>query len=382
MGNWIALLNDVCVIIFDLLLYVQMTTLRRNKTKNKRILYAGCAVIVVFYILAVFVLSWPVSISAFVCMTIPSLALFWALCKYRDARFFLTFCFVDTVSLIVGFIARYIGILLGDAGGVLALVLTLLLFTIIYRTGKPYFKKYRESLEFIDEGWKKITCSAVIIYITLIFCAAYPKPLIERQEYLLPYLVMCIMVLSFYVVTLASIAMIRKTHEQSIQLKKQQKWFVMAYVDALTGIPNRMAYMEKIHELERMKDTAASVAIVVMDLDNFKDINDALGHSMGDEVLRRAAKCLSDSFSGDSSTVYRIGGDEFAAVAVGVGEDELSKKLEALGEFRDSDIKYSISCGYSFVDRSEDNAVDRAFSRADAIMYANKAQKTSSGYAE
>ena len=376
MEKWITLLSDLCVMIFDLMLYTQMTTLRENKVRNRRILYAGCVVIVAFYILAVFVLSWPASVSALVCMTLPSLALFWLLCKYRDARFFLTFCFVDTVSLIIGYMARYVGILFGNIGGILAIAVMLTSFILIYRAGKPYFQRYREALEFIDSGWKQLTYSAALIYITMIFCVAYPKPLIERPEYFLSYLVISVMVLSFYTVFLINIAVTKKVYEQSIRLKEQQKWFRAAYIDALTEIPNRAAYIEKIHELERMEDQTASVAIMVMDLDHFKDINDTWGHSAGDEVLRRAANCLSGCFSDKNSTVYRIGGDEFAVIAVGAKEDELSRKLKALGEVQSGDIPYSISFGHSFVDRSEKNAVDQAFSRADAMMYAHKTQKS------
>ena len=327
MGKWITLLNDLCVLVFDLMLYTQMTTLREDKVRNRRILYAGCAVIVGFYILAVFVLLWPASISAFVCMTLPSLALFWLLSKYRDARFFLTFCFVDTVSLIIGYMARYAGILFGNIGGMLVLAVMLLSFILIYRAGKPYFQRYREALEFIDHGWKWLACSAALIYITMIFCAVYPAPLIRRPEYFLPYFVISVMVLSFYTVFLINITITRKVYEQSIRLKEQQKWFRAAYIDALTEIPNR------------------------------------------------AANCLSDCFSEENSTVYRIGGDEFAVIVVGAKEDMLLRKLKALEEAQSSDRSYSISAGYAFVDRSEKNAVNQAFSRADAMMYAHKTQK-------
>ncbi len=368
-------MSDICVIIFDLLVYIQMTPLRNNTTRNRMVLYTGCSVIVIFYIVAVYVLSWPVSVSAFVCMTIPSLLLFWIFCKYRDARFFLTFCFVDTVSLIIGYIARYIGILLGSGGNILATAIMLLSFIFIYRSGKPYFEKYRESLDFIDTGWKRLTLSAVFIYITMIFTAVYPRPLIERLEYGLPYLVMSVMVLSFYVVFLTDIAMARKVYEQNLQLREQQKWFKMAYIDALTEIPNRMAYMEKIHELERMGNQIASVAIIILDLDHFKDINDTWGHGIGDEVLKQAASRLSHLFSGTDSTVYRIGGDEFAVIAIGTGENTIIMKLEDLETVQEGDVPYSISSGYSFIDRSEKNSINQAFARADEMMYANKMRK-------
>ncbi len=376
MEKWIELANDLCVIIFDLLLYTQMTVLRGRQSRSRKILFAGCVVIVAFYTVAVCVLNWAVSISALVCMTLPSLVLFFALSKYRDARFLLTFCFVDTVSLIMGYIARYIGIVIGKAGGIIAIVLMLILFVFIYKYGRPYFMRYRELLEYISTGWKRLTFTAALIYIVMIFLAAYPKPLIERQEYLISYLALSIMVLSFYVVFITSITTTEKVYRQSEQLKEQQKWFKMAYIDALTEIPNRMAYMEKVHELERVGECAEKIAVVMMDMDNFKAINDTCGHDAGDEVLRRAAKHLSSCFSGEGSTVYRVGGDEFAAIVIGVGEDEIIVRLKALDGVHDGEPPFSVSYGYSFVDRSEDNAVNRAFTRADAMMYENKTKKS------
>lgn len=376
MEKWIELANDLCVIIFDLLLYTQMTVLRGRQSRSRKILYAGCAVIVAFYTVAVFILNWAVSVSALVCMTLPSLVLFFALSKYRDARFFLTFCFVDTVSLIVGYITRYVGIVFGKVGGIAAIVLMLIAFVFIYKKGKPYFERYRELLEYINTGWKRLTFSAAFIYIVLIFLAAYPRPLIERPEYFIPYLVMSLMVLSFYTVFITSITTTEKVYRQSLQLKEQQKWFKMAYIDALTEIPNRMAYMEKVHELERANDCKEKVAIIMMDMDNFKAINDTRGHDAGDEALRRAAKYLTSCFSGDESTVYRVGGDEFSAIVIGIGKDEIIEKLKALDGVQNGEPPFSVSYGYSFVDRSEDNAVNRAFTRADAMMYENKTKKS------
>lgn len=376
MEKWIELVNDLCVIIFDLLLYTQMTVLRGRQSRSRKILYAGCVVIVAFYAVAIYVLNWPASISALVCMTLPSLALFFALSKYRDTRFFLTFCFVDTVSLIVGYITRYVGIVFGKVGGIVAIVLMLTAFVFIYKKGKPYFERYRELLEYINTGWKRLTFSAAFIYIVLIFLAAYPRPLIERPEYFIPYLVLSLMVLSFYTVFITSITTTEKVYRQSIQLKEQQKWFRMAYIDALTEIPNRMAYMEKVHELERANDCEEKVAVIMMDMDNFKAINDTYGHDAGNEALRRAAKYLTSCFSDEGSTVYRVGGDEFAAIVIGIGKDEIIEKLKALDGVQNGEPPFSVSYGYSFVDRSEDNGVNRAFTRADAMMYENKTKKS------
>lgn len=376
MEQWIALLGDICVIVFDLLLYTQMTALRKDTPRNRGILFTGCCLIVLFYFVAVYMLAWPMAISAFVCMTLPSLALFWTFSKYRDARFFLTFCFVDTVSLIIGYITRYIGILLGSSGNVVSIAVMLLCFVFIYKAATPHFEKYRNMLECITTGWKRLTISTATIYITIIFTAAYPKPLIERPEYHLPYLMINVMVISFYLVFFTSLSSTQKVYEQSKQLQEQQKWFKMAYVDALTEIPNRMAYLEKIHELERAKDHTPAAAVIMIDLDRFKSINDTWGHSAGDRILRHAAQRMTAAFSGDEGMVYRIGGDEFAILTVGLSEEVIRDKLKSLEQAQCDGVPYSISYGYAFVRVQEDNAVEQAFSQADKMMYANKSRKT------
>lgn len=257
-------------------------------------------------------------------------------------------------------------------GSILSIAFMLLLFVLIFKVGEPYLKKYREILDFVETGWKRLACSAAMIYIFMIFIAVYPSPLIERPEYNPVYLVLSCMVLSFYVVILTNISMTKKVYDQAARLKEQQKWFNMAYNDALTGIPNRMAYMEKIHAVERMEDQTVPVAIVVMDLVHFKEINDTWGHTAGDEALKKAAGFLAELFSDEGCTVYRIGGDEFAVIAVGVQEHTLLCRLETLGNFRGGDISWSISTGYAFVDRTEKNAVEQAFCRADTKMYAQR----------
>lgn len=372
MNNWIALLGDICVILFDLLIYNRMIVPRNDSVKSKGILYTGCGLIVVYYIIAVYVWGWPVSAAAFFCMTIPSLLLFWFFSKYRDSRFFLTFCFVDTVSLIIGYVARYIGILFGNMGSILSIIITLFLFSILYRMGKPYFKEYQNLLETISKGWRVLMISSFLIYCTLIFTAIYPNPLIERMEYGPPYLMLCAMIISFYMVFLTEILQTKKVYDQSQQLKEQQKWFHLAYVDALTEVPNRMAYMEKLHELERARDLLVSTVVVVFDLNNFKAINDTWGHSCGDEVLKKAASLLVRTFDGEKDFVYRIGGDEFAAISVGTNTQQITEKLEKLKGIQNGEIPYSISSGYSFVNTAEDNSMEQAFSRADEMMYTAK----------
>lgn len=369
---------DICVVFFDLLIFTRMISLKQDSFSQKFIMYLGCTVILAGYFVTTYLYQVPSSIASMLCMTVPSMLLFWYLSAYKDARFFLTFCFVDTISMILAFLARYVGVLFGGQNGtaeVVVLAGLLLLCAAIFKLGSPYFGRYRELLVYADAGWGAMAISAAIIYIALIFFAAYPKPLITRVEYGPQYLLFCIVVISCYGVFITSARKTRQLFQQSKLLEVADKWYEKAYVDALTGCKNRMAYMEKQSELERMRTRGMMIAVVVFDLDHFKNINDLFGHNIGDVVLKKAAELLHETFCGKRFFLYRIGGDEFVALCEGADEELLKAKLQELEERRkksDSPAEIMFSCGYSFVNAEENNAVEQAFVRADQIMYENK----------
>ncbi len=98
----------------------------------------------------------------------------------------------------------------------------------------------------------------------------------------------------------------RKEHEAKIAH--------LAYYDSLTGLPNRVSLENKLNTvIEQVKTDELFSAVLMLDLDNFKLINDSLGHGVGDEVLRQVAKALSDSL-GEQDFIARLGGDEFIIV--------------------------------------------------------------------
>ncbi|MCR8915075.1 diguanylate cyclase [Marinobacter panjinensis] len=85
----------------------------------------------------------------------------------------------------------------------------------------------------------------------------------------------------------------------------------MANYDQLTGLPNRRLFMDRIHKaLERAARDECNLAVLYLDLNNFKEVNDAYGHSAGDEVLRVMAERLAQCVRA-ADTVGRLGGDEF-----------------------------------------------------------------------
>ena len=119
--------------------------------------------------------------------------------------------------------------------------------------------------------------------------------------------------------------------------QRQRELEYQAGHDALTGLPNRTRLMEELDTaLEKAGLDDRPVALAVMDLNRFKEINDTLGHEIGDQVLQQVRNRLLKAVRGDD-TVVRLGGDEFAMLLPDTGRDQAvaiaGEITEALGQF-------------------------------------------------
>jgi diguanylate cyclase (GGDEF)-like protein len=156
-----------------------------------------------------------------------------------------------------------------------------------------------------------------------------------------------------------------------------------AFTDALTGLPNRVLFEDRLeHALARMARVnqpllKERVAILFVDLDGFKPINDSFGHAAGDEILRAAAKRLMD-VAGDGDTVARIGGDEFLLLLEGVSDaaeaaQVANRALRKLAEpFSLQDKPLQIACSIGIVVYPGQGEPDKLVANADAAMYIAK----------
>lgn len=105
-----------------------------------------------------------------------------------------------------------------------------------------------------------------------------------------------------------------------------------AMLDPLTGLMNRLAYERRLHEeWSRAQRTGCSIAVIIVDLDRFKSINDVYGHAAGDLVIREVAGRLEQSLR-SYDVVARYGGDEFIGLCVGCRPSEIDIPLQRIQE--------------------------------------------------
>lgn len=106
------------------------------------------------------------------------------------------------------------------------------------------------------------------------------------------------------------------------RLELEKKLTYMAYHDTLTGLPNRRLFKEKLDQaLEETKQTKKKVAVMYLDLDNFKYINDTFGHDVGDELLNQFAQRVKECLR-DEDVLSRQGGDEFTILLPAIEEEQ------------------------------------------------------------
>ena len=376
MDNTLGIISEIFVLVFNILIYMQVTVPKNNGIITKLIMYVGSTLILSVFFVCTYFLRFPEALASFVFVTLPSFILFFALSKYKDFRFFVTFCFLDTATLIITFFARFVDIEFGHVAGSVASIIVIALMLVLYIKGKPFFKKYRELLKNVKDGWASMALATFMIYFLLIFSATYPMPLIQRTEYLLSYAALSVTLLTVYVVFIISLIQRKQLCDLNEQLINEKKWHKIAYEDALTGLKNRMAYMENINNLERNLPKDSRVCVIMIDIDNFKNVNDTMGHKAGDELLKNVATALQKIFFDTGCVVYRVGGDEFVVIALETAPEYLKPIIDNINQTKEiTTLGCSVSVGCSDVDLYENNAFERAFARADEKMYIQKTQK-------
>jgi diguanylate cyclase (GGDEF)-like protein/PAS domain S-box-containing protein len=158
----------------------------------------------------------------------------------------------------------------------------------------------------------------------------------------------------------------------------------LAFHDPLTGLPNRRLFLDIVSQsIEEAKQTKKGLAVMYLDMDHFKDVNDTLGHDIGDQLLKRFAKRLKENI-GANAVPCRIGGDEFLVLFKDIKKRadieklvrRLYKNIQEPYKIKEHEIKVTISIGIA-VYPADGTTPKELLRRADQALYEAKIERNS-----
>lgn len=221
--------------------------------------------------------------------------------------------------------------------------------------------------------WAEITAGASYVAVPLelpdgtmfgTLCAVDPDAILEPFTHEIPAIAM-------YARLLATI--LARELDAQHEARRAERAEDEALRDPLTGLPNRRAWDLAIGaEEDRCRRYGSPAAVLSIDIDELKRVNDEHGHSTGDALLRSAAAVMTRSVR-RHDVVARIGGDEFAVLLPECSDDE-AQALAAriLDQLRRVEVIASVGCAQR---GGDDGGLAAAFERADRRMYANKGRR-------
>ena len=163
-----------------------------------------------------------------------------------------------------------------------------------------------------------------------------------------------------------------------MKAEKSEQFAHMAHHDALTGLANRVLLNERLEEALRSASGSTRVAMLFLDLDRFKMINDTLGHAIGDQLLQDVAERLRESVR-ETDTVARLGGDEFAVIQISQHQPHdaealalrIREKVKTTLELSGHQVSVDTSIGIA-ISPDDGTEPDRLLMNADLALYEAK----------
>ncbi|MFJ3058693.1 putative bifunctional diguanylate cyclase/phosphodiesterase [Herbaspirillum sp. NPDC087042] len=168
------------------------------------------------------------------------------------------------------------------------------------------------------------------------------------------------------------------TRDRTEQLESNAKIIYLARHDAMTGLPNRLQFLERLDEaMDNLHRGEQQIAVVSIDLDGFKEVNDAFGHAVGDQLLSELGRRMK-ALAGEGETVARFGGDEFVAFKVFRQQraladfiSRLQRALTTMLHLADTDIAPGASIGVAMFPGDAEERT-QLLNNADLAMYRAK----------
>ncbi len=171
--------------------------------------------------------------------------------------------------------------------------------------------------------------------------------------------------------------MVQDIHENAVQLMSTLKMNeALASQDSLTGVYNRRRIETELsNAVENKKETDQSVSIMLIDIDNYKKVNDTYGHSVGDITLKHFVAIVSDFLKSYNIKIGRWGGDEFVAVCSDINASELMTIAENM-RIKISETEFdtigNTTCSIGITEINKNDIAKEAFERVDKAMYSAK----------
>lgn len=223
---------------------------------------------------------------------------------------------------------------------------------------------------------------AMSVYSCVLVMIAFVYVSLDRMEPGTFYLEHCIVVLGLTVLSGVVADAVQK-HQLKVEalirttMENKEKYRERLQTDVLTGVHSREYMQEVVRRSFGIEDSSNPIGIAVLDLDNFKQINDQYGHDNGDKVLQALGKILRES-SSEEMEVGRFGGEEFLIIFKGEEQEDYEKKMNELR-------KQFSECGFDFMDGrvsfsaglvkcKSDTSYEKAFHIADQALYQAKAR--------
>lgn len=201
------------------------------------------------------------------------------------------------------------------------------------------------------------------------------KPGDQLLNFIVPPLAIALVILAAF-----AILVVRNARRSTIALQESATHVThLAHHDFLTSLPNRVLFRERLDiAIAQPPERSNGLSVICLDLDNFKEVNDSLGHGAGDQLLQQVAERLLGCI-GHNDTVARLGGDEFAVIQMGMNQphdaEALSRKLiecvRTSFVIEDQELHIGVSIGIALAGAERANP-ERLLKNADIALYRAK----------